>query len=240
MNTAQIPLPVAIIAGGLATRLRPLTDRVPKALLRVAGRPFIHWQLDLLAQQGIADVVLCVSHLGEQVRAEVGDGARFGLTVRYSFDGDALLGTGGALRRALPMLGSPFFVLYGDSYLPCSFATARAAFERGRSPALMTVFRNEDRWERSNVELREGRIVEYNKRVPRSGMAHVDYGLSVLAAQALERRSPGVAFDLADLFHELALSGELAGLEVHERFYEIGSLAGMEATERYLARRSVA
>ena len=233
--TLRNALPVAILAGGLATRMRPFTQGVPKSLLRVAGRPFIHWQLDLLARQGVTDVVLCLGHLGEQIRADVGSGARFGVNARYSFDGQSLLGTGGALRRALPMLGASFFVLYGDSYLPNSFAAARMAFAATTTAGLMTIFRNENRWDRSNVEYRDGRIIEYNKHAPRSGMTHVDYGLSVLSARALEDCPTGTAFDLADVFHGLARRDELAGLEVSERFYEIGSLAGLQATEGYLS-----
>jgi NDP-sugar pyrophosphorylase family protein len=133
-------LPVAVLAGGLARRLGQLTETVPKSLLRVAGRPFIHWQLGLLAQQGVTEAVLCVGHLGEQIRAAVGDGTGFGITVRYSFDGRTLLGTGGALKRAEPMLGTAFFVLYGDSYLPW---TLPGGSERMRAaPALITVFCN--------------------------------------------------------------------------------------------------
>jgi N-acetyl-alpha-D-muramate 1-phosphate uridylyltransferase len=228
-------LPVAILAGGLATRLRPLTATVPKALLPVAGRPFIEWQLELLGRQGVTRVVLCIGFHGSQIQTAVGDGADFGVRVQYCFDGDTLLGTGGALRRALPMLGTAFFVLYGDSYLRCSFAAARAAWETSRAAGLMTVYRNENRWERSNVLLQEGRIVEYDKRSPRPDMAHVDYGLGILSAHALESWPERGAFDLADLYHDLALRGELAGLEVSERFYEIGSRSGIEATERYLS-----
>jgi NDP-sugar pyrophosphorylase family protein len=227
-------LPVAILAGGLATRLRPITEKVPKALLPIAGRPFIHWQLELLAQQGVREVVLCAGHLGEQIQAAVGDGSGFGLTIRYSLDGDALLGTGGALKRALPKLGAVFFVLYGDSYLRCSFAAVRAAFEESEAPGLMTVFCNEDRWEKSNVLLRDGSVVEYDKRSPRPGMRHMDYGLSILSAEAMQRSPASAAFDLADLYHDLAARGELAALAVNERFYEIGSVGGMEATEHYL------
>jgi NDP-sugar pyrophosphorylase family protein len=227
-------LPVAILAGGLATRLRPATEKVPKAVLPIAGRPFIHWQLGLLAQQGVTEVVLCAGHLGQQIQAAVGDGSSFGLTVRYSFDGDTLLGTGGALKRALPLLGAAFFVLYGDSYLRCSFAAAQTAYEASAARGLMTVFCNEDRWEKSNVLLRNGRVVEYDKRSPRPGMRHIDYGLSILSVQALQRSPAGAAFDLADLYHELALRGELAALTVSERFYEIGSIRGIEATEHYL------
>jgi len=229
-----ITLPVAILAGGLATRLRPVTEKVPKALLPIAGRPFIHWQLGLLAQQGVTEVVLCAGHLGEQIQAAVGDGSGFGMTVRYSFDGDTLLGTGGALKRALPILGAAFFVLYGDSYLRCSFAAVQTAYEESAALGLMTVFCNEDRWEKSNVLLRDGRVVEYDKHSPRPGMRHIDYGLSILSVQALQRSPASAAFDLADLYHELASRGELAALTVNERFYEIGSVGGIEATERHL------
>jgi MurNAc alpha-1-phosphate uridylyltransferase len=226
--------PVAILAGGLGTRLHPATEKLPKALVRIGDRPFIHWQLALLAQQGITQVVLCIGHLGEQILAAVGDGDAFGLTVRYSFDGEVLLGTGGALRRALPMLGSPFFVLYGDSYLPCSFAAVQSAYEASGASALMTVLRNENRWDRSNVLFEGGRIVEYNKRAPRPGMAHVDFGLGVLSSRVLENLPNGVAIDLADIYEALSKKGELGAFEVGERFYEIGSLSGVEVTERYL------
>jgi N-acetyl-alpha-D-muramate 1-phosphate uridylyltransferase len=231
-------LPVAILAGGLATRLGPLTQKVPKALLPVAGRPFIHWQLTLLAQQGVTEVVLCVGHLGEQIEATVGDGSGFGMTVRYSCDGAVLLGTGGALKHALPLLGEAFFVLYGDSYLRCSFTAVQAAYEASAAAGLMTVFCNENRWETSNVLFRDGRVVQYDKRSPRPDMRHVDYGLSILSTQALQRGAATCAFDLADVYHELAMQGELAALAVNERFYEIGSLGGIKATERYLVSGS--
>jgi NDP-sugar pyrophosphorylase family protein len=230
-------LPVAILAGGRATRLGSLAQTLPKALLPVAGRPFIHWQLALLAQQGVTQVVLCAGHLGEQIQAAVGDGSGFGLSVRYSFDGDALLGTGGALKHALPLLGTAFFVLYGDSYLPCSFPAVQAAYEARVVPGLMTVFCNEDRWEKSNVLFRDGRVVEYDKHSPGPHMRHVDYGLSILSTRALQETSDKTVFDLAELYCELATRGELAALTVEERFYEIGSIAGIEATENYLASR---
>lgn len=229
--------PVVILAGGLATRLHPVTEKVPKALLPLAGRPFIHWQLESLARQEITRVVLCAGFLGEQIEAAVGDGAEFAMQVRYSFDGDVLLGTGGALRHALPLLGEAFFVLYGDSYLDCSFAAVQAAYEASRLPALMTVFHNASRWDRSNVLWRDGAIVEYNKRAPRADMAHVDYGLSVVSARALARWPDGAVLDLADAYHELSLRGELGGFEVDQRFYEIGSMRGIEETERHLGAR---
>jgi NDP-sugar pyrophosphorylase family protein len=145
-------LPIAILAGGLATRLRPITETIPKALIEVAGEPFLAHQLRLLRRYGFERVVLCVGYLGEMIQAFAGNGAAFGLRVEYAFDGPQLLGTGGALRRALPLLGERFAVIYGDSYLPCDYQAALAAFDDSGKLGLMSVYRNEGRWDTSNVE----------------------------------------------------------------------------------------
>jgi NDP-sugar pyrophosphorylase family protein len=229
-------LPVAILAGGLATRLRPLTDRTPKSLLEVAGRPFIFHQLELLRTQGVEQVVLCLAHLGEQIRAAVEGALAPGLSVSYSFDGASLLGTGGALRAALPLLGEEFFVLNGDSYLPCSLQQVQAAYRAARRPALMTVMRNDNRWDRSNVLFSDGRLLAYDKRAPQPHMSHIDFGVSVLSRQVFDRYARATVLDLADVLHDLSLRGELAALEVSERFYEIGSLQGLEDAERFLSQ----
>jgi NDP-sugar pyrophosphorylase family protein len=226
-------LPVAIVAGGLATRLHPITQKIPKSLLDVAGKPFIVRQLDYLRQQGITRVVLCLGYLGEQVEAVVGDGSAFGLDVRYSWDGPRLLGTGGALRQALPLLGEQFFVVYGDSYLPIDFRAVERDFLASGKPALMTVLKNGDQWDKSNVLFRDDCIAEYNKRVPRPEMAHIDYGLGALSALVLEDAPADEPFDLADIYYELSLKGLLAGYEVFERFYEIGSHKGLDETIEY-------
>jgi MurNAc alpha-1-phosphate uridylyltransferase len=230
-------LPVAILAGGLATRLRPMTDRVPKALLTIAGRPFIFHQLTLLKNQGVDGVVLCVGHLGEQVKAAVGDGRKFGLDIQYSFDGNELLGTGGALKKALPLLGDDFLVLNGDSYLPCSFARIQSAYEAARRPALMTVLRNDGRWDKSNVLFRNGELIEYDKESPRPDMLHIDFGLSVLSSQVFSKYRESTTIDLADICRELSKAGQLAAVEVSGRFYEIGSPRGIKDTEEFLARQ---
>lgn len=231
--------PVAILAGGLATRLRPVTQNIPKALIEVAGRPFIHYQLDYLSRQGIANVVLCVGYRGEQIESTVGDGHEYGLKVHYSHDGPVLLGTGGALKQALPKLGRRFFVLYGDSYLPCDFRAVQQAFLKRGKLALMTVLRNENRWDKSNVLFREGQVVEYNKRAARPEMTYIDYGLGILSATALDPYPQDRAFDLADVYHQLSIAGQLAGFEVSvdERFYEIGSPQGLKEAEAYLSKR---
>lgn len=223
----------AILAGGLATRMRPATETIPKALLEVAGRPFAHWQLAWLADQGVTDVVYCIAHLGEQIRAFVGDGAAWGLRVRYADEGPELRGTAGALARAarLGLLDDAFLVLYGDSYLDVDVAALWRTFVRSGEPMLLSVYRNDGRFDRSNVRYAEGRVQRYDKRVAdpaAAGMAHIDYGLSALQRDALLRFAPdGVACDLAELQHELSVAGRLAGFEVTERFYEIGSPEGL-------------
>lgn len=227
-------LPTAILAGGLGTRLRPLTEEIPKSLIQVAGRPFIEWQLEWLRKEGVSRVVLCVGHLAYRVEEAVKDGARFNLEVVYSRDGNRLLGTGGALRQALPLLGGAFFVLYGDSLLTCHFASVEAAFRAAGKPALLTVFRNEGRWDTSNVIFRQGKLLLYDKENPSPEMRYVDYGLGVLTAGALESHKGDQEFDLATVYTDLSKRGELAGFEVTERFYEIGSFAGRQETEEYL------
>jgi MurNAc alpha-1-phosphate uridylyltransferase len=231
--SGETGFPVAILAGGLATRMQPLTKRIPKALLEVAGRPFIEHQLALLRREGVDRVVLCVGFLGEMIEARVGDGARFGLSVSYSFDGERLLGTGGALRRALPMLGEHFFVLYGDSYLDIAYALVQAAYRQSGLPALMTVFRNEGRWDTSNVLYDGKRVVRYDKGHPTEDMKFIDYGLGILNGDTL-RASKDEAFDLSDLYAALALEGRLAGFEATQRFYEIGTPSGLAEADSHL------
>jgi NDP-sugar pyrophosphorylase family protein len=230
-------LPVAILAGGLATRLGTVTAAQPKALLEVAGRPFAAHQLDLLRRHGVREVVFCVGHLGEQVEAALGDGGQWGLHLRYSYDGPRLLGTGGALRRALPLLGEAFFVLYGDSYLDCDYGAVEAAF--WSAPAalgLMTVFRNDGQWDKSNVHFADGRIWRYDKGAATSAMRHIDYGLGALRAGAFAPYAPDEPLDLATVYQDLLSHGQLAAVEVAQRFYEIGSLEGLAETRRYLER----
>ena len=233
-------LPVAILAGGLATRLRPITETIPKALVEVAGKPFICRQLDYLHAQGIQRVVLCIGYRGEMIQAVVGDGSNFGLDVLYSADGPTLLGTGGALKQALPLLGEQFFVLYGDSFLPVDFASVEKAFFARKKSALMTVLENRDHWDKSNVLFHAGELVEYNKHAPRPEMAFIDYGLGVLSSHVLEIYPTEQAFDLAEVYHALSVKGQLAGYQVQERFYEIGSHNGLKETETYFLKKGEA
>jgi NDP-sugar pyrophosphorylase family protein len=226
--------PLALLAGGLASRLLPLTAAIPKSMVDVAGEPFIAHQLRLLVREAITDVVLCIGHLGERIEEFVGDGARFGCRVRYSHDGAPRLGTGGALRRALPLLGERFFVMYGDSYLDTHFPPVYETFCRRGLPALMTVYRNAGRWDTSNVEFGDSLIVRYEKARRTPAMLYIDYGLGVLDAGVVRAWPAETAFDLADLYSGLAARRLLGGYEVNERFYEIGSPAGLIETDAFL------
>lgn len=226
---------IAILAGGLATRLRPASEKIPKSLLPVAGEPFIRRQLRLLREKGIGRAVICAGHLGEMIRREVGDGGSLGISVEYSFDGERLLGTAGALKKAAPLLGDSFLVLYGDSYLDCDYASVWRAFLAGGKPALMTVYGNEGRHDASNVVFAGGEILAYDKKKWLPDMRHIDYGLGALSAAALAGVEEGAFADLADLYRKLLADGLLAGCEVRERFYEIGSFAGLEELSALLA-----
>jgi N-acetyl-alpha-D-muramate 1-phosphate uridylyltransferase len=231
-------LPVVILAGGLATRLRPLTEDLPKSLVDVNGQPFIAHQLRLLRTQGVNRVIVCAGYRGELIQQFVGSGAAFGLEVRFAFDGPQLLGTAGAVKNAWPLVGPAGFVLYGDSFLECDYQEVQMAFERCNQLGLMTVFHNENRWDRSNVEFVDGRIVAYDKHVPTTRMRHIDYGLAVFQAAAFTGVQSDRPSELATLYQRLLAQGQLGGWEVPQRFYEIGSWNGLEETRRHLAEHA--
>jgi NDP-sugar pyrophosphorylase family protein len=231
----QMP-PVALLAGGLATRLRPLTEQVPKAMLDVAGEPFIAHQLRLLRRENITRVVICSGYLANQIEDYVGDGSAFGLSVGYKIDGPRLLGTGGALRAALDQLGDEFLVMYGDSWLDIAYAPVVEAFRASGQPALMTVFRNEGQWDTSNVWFEDGRIRLYSKRERLPQMRHIDWGLGMVRAEVLVARPANEPFDLAEVYSDLSRADKLAGYEVTTRFYEIGSAEGLAETDALLRK----
>lgn len=226
--------PVAILAGGLAKRLRPITETTPKALVTIAGRPFLAHQLRLLHTAGLRRIVICAGYLGEMIEEKMGDGARFDLRIEYSYDRPRLLGTGGALKRALPLLGHRFFVLYGDSYLPIDYRKAALAFATGDKAGLMTVYRNQGRWDASNVQFEAGQVLRYDKKQHTPEMHHIDYGLGILRAETLAPWPDNEPFDLADVYRRLLSENQLSGHEVTERFYEVGSPEGLVELDAFL------
>jgi NDP-sugar pyrophosphorylase family protein len=236
MSLPLSKIPVAILAGGLATRLRPITEKIPKSLVPVAGEPFLAHQLKLLHARGIRRAVLCIGYLGEMIQREFGSEA-FGVKLDYSFDGEKLLGTGGAIKRALPLLGEEFFVLYGDSYLPIEYAPVAEFFQRSGKLGLMTVYRNEGKYDTSNVVFRDGEIVVYDKKLKSLEMKHIDYGLSLFKSSVFEAYAADQIFDLAEVMGKLVREKQLAGYEVLERFFEMGSPAGLAELERILSAK---
>jgi len=229
-------LPVLILAGGLATRLRPITETIPKALIEIAGEPFIYHQLRYLRSQGVARVILSVGYLGEMIESSVGNGKKFDLEVSIVYDGPKLLGTGGAVKKALPLLGESFFVQYGDSFLPVDFSMVQTAFVTSEKPALMTVLKNDNQWDKSNVIFENNLLIEYNKKIQKPQMNYIDYGLGVHTNEIFERYPVDEPFDLATVYNELSSKNILAGFEVYERFYEIGSLSGIKETSAFITK----
>jgi NDP-sugar pyrophosphorylase family protein len=237
MSLPLSKIPVAILAGGLATRLRPITKKIPKSLVPVAGKPFLAHQLKLLHARGMRRAVLCIGYLGEMIQRDFG-GEAFGVKLDYSFDGPKLLGTGGAIKRALPLLGEEFFVLYGDSYLPVDYAPIAEFFQRSGKLGLMTVYRNEGKYDTSNVVFRDGEIIIYDKKIRSPEMRHIDYGLSLFKSSVFNSYSADQIFDLAEVMGKLVREKQLAGYEVPERFYEMGSPAGLAELETLLQSKS--
>lgn len=231
---------IVILAGGMATRLGPLTDRMPKAMVPVEGRPFLEHQLALLERQGIVDIVLCVGHLGEQIKDYFGNGERFGVRIRYSEEGARLLGTAGALKKAEPLLADGFFVMYGDSYLRLDYGRVMRFFEEHDKVGLMTVYKNSNRWDRSNVIVEGDLVKVYDKKAQRPEMVYIDYGLAILRRQALAALRPGEVAGLERLYQGLIDRGEMLAFEAHERFYEIGSPPGLAEFSRLMGEGGAA
>ena len=224
-----------ILAGGLATRLRPLTETIPKALIEVAGKPFIFWQLGYLRSQGIKRVILCTGYMSQMIQDVVGNGSLFDMEVSYSDDGQQLLGTGGAIKNALHLINEDiFFVLYGDSFLPINFMAIESYFFDNKAIPLMTVIKNKNQWDRSNAIFEAGKVVNYDKNNTNQNMQYIDYGLGVLNKGVFSKFKVGDNFDLAVIYNQLSLVKDLNGYEVFTRFYEIGSLEGIKQTEFFL------
>lgn len=219
---------VVILAGGLATRLRPITETIPKAMVEIEGKPFIQHQIELLRKNGLTRFVICAGYLGEQIEQFLGDGSAFDVEVRYSYDGDRLLGTGGALKKALDLLDESFMVLYGDAYLDIDYQDVSKHFHRNKATALMTIYYNDNQWDKSNVVFNNGNIMLYDKKQIIPEMNYIDYGLGILKKALLTSIPQNEFYDLADLYTQLSHQNQLLGYQVNKRFYEIGSFSGLD------------
>ncbi|MFZ1323459.1 MAG: sugar phosphate nucleotidyltransferase [Ignavibacteria bacterium] len=229
---------LALLAGGLATRLKPVTETIPKSMLDITGLPFIQQQINLLKKKGIKKIVICAGAMGDQIKNYTDANPAEGIEIDYSFDGDKLLGTGGALKKALSKLDERFFVMYGDSYLDTDFNDINKYFLDQNKKGLMTVFKNEWKWDSSNIEFENGELVKYDKVNKNGNMRYIDYGLGILNRNAFEDFGNKEVIDLEEVYKLLLKNNELAGFEVKERFYEIGSFAGLEETRKLLSKIS--
>lgn len=230
---------VVILAGGLATRLKLMTKKIPKSMIEIEGKPFLAYQLELLKKNCIEEVVLCVGYLSEPIKEYFGDGSKFGLKIIYSCEKNQLLGTGGAIKNAEKYLNNDFAIMYGDSYLPIDFNAVFKFYNQTGLPACMTVYKNCSAYDTSNVILQNNKIILYDKKHPIPAMQYIDYGLSVFSKRLLALLPNGMVYDLADLFSKLAKNGQLAGFEVMERFYEIGSFIGLENFTKYVRENNI-
>jgi MurNAc alpha-1-phosphate uridylyltransferase len=226
--------PLAILAGGLATRLYPMTQNIPKSMVEIAGQPFIDWQLKMISTSGFTKVVLCLGDKGDQVKNFVGNGSKYGLDVSYSFDGEKALGTGGAIAKALPILGDNFGVTFGDSYLPIDFKSVCDIFNQSEKKALMTIYKNLNQFGKSNVEFVNGKIITYSKNSSTKVMEYIDYGFSIFRKEVFLNIPKDEFLDLGDVIEKIVKDGDLEGFEVKQRFYEIGSFEGIQEISNYL------
>lgn len=225
-----------ILAGGLATRIRPMTDEIPKSMVKFLNKPFLEYQINILRKNGIAELILCVGYLYEQIENYFENGSRFGVNIRYSYEKERLLGTGGAIKKAKNLLNKEFFILYGDSYLDTDYQKIYKYFKEIDYPAIMTVYKNENKLDRSNLIFKDGIIELYDKENKIPEMEYIDYGLSIVSKEVLEEIPENIPYDLAKLYKKLSQEKRLAGFEVSHRFYEIGSLHGLKEFENFVRK----
>lgn len=228
---------IVILCGGLATRLRPLTEKIPKSMVEIEGKPFLEHQLKLLKKNGISDMIFCIGYKGEQIENYFRDGSRFGVRIRYSREKEKLLGTGGALKKAENLLDEVFLVINGDSYLPFDFKAAIDCFNKFNKLGLMVVYKNQDRYDKSNVLVKDNLVKQYNKENPTKEMKYIDYGVSIFRKKALELLPENTHCDLSQIYLSLIEKDQLLAFESKIRFYETGSFKGLEEFKRYIKNK---
>ncbi len=218
---------VVILAGGLGTRLRPITEKMPKPMAPVMGEPFLHWQLKDLKRQGYQRVLLLTAYLGEQIEQHFGDGSKYGMQITYSRE-PSPLGTGGALRHALSKLENEFFLLNGDSFLMAPLDQMALTFHKSTCSAMISTYSHQPTHPPMpvipNLECQGGRVIRYEKDAgPEKGFHQIDSGVYLLKRSILGSRPEGI-FALADLWPPLIAEGSLAAFGVDDRFYDIGTM----------------
>jgi NDP-sugar pyrophosphorylase family protein len=229
----------AILAGGLGTRLRPLTEKIPKAMVPINGRPFLEYEIELLRRSGVDELVMCIGYLGGKIEEHFGNGKSFGVTIEYSWDGERLLGPIGALKLAERLLGETFFVTYGDAYLRLDYRRMMDVLLRSGVPAVMAVYRNENRYGKSDVVVRNGFVVEYDKQKAVPGMHWINFGVTAMRREALASVIEGQFGDEEPFYGQLLTRGQLLAFETSERFYEIGSESSVRGFRNFISKMPI-
>jgi len=225
---------MVILAGGLATRLGPITDDIPKSMIRVENKPFLQYQIELLRENGLRNIVLCVGHLSHMIKNYFDDGKKFGVKIRYSDEGENLLGTGGALKKAEPLLEDEFFLMYGDSYLLFNYRAIESYYKKFQDFCILVVYKNQNLYDKSNVGVKDGLVAIYDKTKPDGNLIYIDAGLSILRKNILNRIPSDGMFLLEKLYQRIIAKREMLAYEVNQRFYEIGSLKGLKEFENLI------
>jgi len=226
-------LPIAILAGGLATRIKPISDSIPKSLIVINKKPFLEWQLQLLEKNKCKLVVICVSHKSEMIKNFIQNRAKSNLNIYLSFDGTKQLGTGGALVKAKELLGTAFMVLYGDSYLPVNYEKISNHFVESNKLGLLTIMKNELNLEPSNVVYKNGYVQKYDKNIFSEAMHYIDFGLSAFKLEAFDGYPVNETMDLSLIHSGLATRHELLGYKVNRRYFEVGSFQGIQDFQKF-------
>ena len=225
---------IAILTGGLGTRLNKLTTKTPKSLILIDNKPFLEYQIDFLKEGGIKDIVLCTGHLGEQIHRHFGSGKKYALNIKYSHE-DKPLGTAGALKKSQDLLNDTFFTMYGDSYVFVNFGEIMSYFKSQDKLALMTVYHNSDRYDRSNTSIQGNLVKKYSKKDRSKDTEYIDYGVNIFRKSVLDLIPQNQFYSLEDLLPNLIKQEQLLAYEVYDRFYEIGSPEGLEDFENFIA-----
>lgn len=229
---------IVIIAGGLATKLEGLSINTPKSMIRVGDKPFLQYQIELLKKSNVKNIVLCIGHLGNQIKEYFGSGGRFNVEIKYSEDGEKLLGTGGALKKAESLLEDNFMLMWGDSYLLLDYKNIWDTFlGNNNKEGLMVVYKNYNKRVPSNVIIKDGVVKLYDKQNLTPEMIYVDGGLSILRKSVLSRIPAEKPFAVETIFNQLSLERNLLAYETQQCFYEIGSVAGLKEFENLILKQ---
>ncbi len=230
--------PVIILAGGKGKRIKKLTAKKPKPLVKILNKPFIEYQIDLLRKQKVKKLIISIGYRGDEIINFIKNKNYKDIDISFFKDGIKPLGTGGALKKISKKIQGTFIVLYGDSFLPISIKNIEKKFIKSKQDVLLTIYKNNNRFDKSNIKIVNKKIF-YNKFINDSDMKYIDYGLSIIKSKIIKNFTSNKKFDLSDLIYKLCLDRKIAYSIVKKRFYEIGSYKGIKDFKKYIRKKNV-